>query len=246
MKMNMAKKTKKTAENKEIAVQPEKQGSEATESLLTIEPVEVSNVSQNESCAELQKASPQITADNETCPQIPQTGADNETCPQITQMDADSETCPQITQMDADNETRPQITQTEADIIETCPQITQMDADNETRPQIAQMDADNETCPQITQMDADNETRPQIPQMDADEADNEVETLEPESVEASVLQKNQCPRCKHVNSERCFVFPGVNRVVAPGVYEGIQYQIVETRRTKCEKCGQVFCIKKYL
>jgi hypothetical protein len=72
------------------------------------------------------------------------------------------------------------------------------------------------------------------------------ETLEPEPEDDAVLRIGQCPRCKHINSKRAFIFPGVNRVAAPGVYEGVKYQIVETRRTKCEKCGQVFFIKKYL
>jgi hypothetical protein len=71
-------------------------------------------------------------------------------------------------------------------------------------------------------------------------------SLEPEPVQESVLHKNQCPRCKHVNSGRGFVFPGVNRVSSQGVWNGTPYQIVETRRTKCEKCGQLFFIKRYI
>jgi hypothetical protein len=71
-------------------------------------------------------------------------------------------------------------------------------------------------------------------------------SLESEPVQEAVLHKNQCPRCKHVNSGRGFVFPGVNRVSSQGVWNGQPYQIVETRRTKCEQCGQVFFIKKYL
>jgi hypothetical protein len=71
-------------------------------------------------------------------------------------------------------------------------------------------------------------------------------TLEPEPEQDAVLRTGQCPRCKHINSERAFIFPGVNRVVTPGVYEGVKYQIIETRRTKCEKCGQIYFIKKYL
>ncbi|MDR2754653.1 MAG: hypothetical protein LBC20_03010 [Planctomycetaceae bacterium] len=118
-----------------------------------------------------------------------------------------------------------------------CPPITQMDAESETSPPITQMDAESETSPLITQMDAENET----------ETETEIlETLEPEPVEEAVLQSRQCPRCQHVNSERGFVFPGVNRVSASGVWNGTPYQIVETRRTKCEKCGQVYFIKKYL
>ncbi len=66
---------------------------------------------------------------------------------------------------------------------------------------------------------------------------------EPE-VEAS-LRANQCPRCKHVSGPRAFVFPSVNRQSVSGVWNGKAYQIIETRRVKCEKCGQVHFIKTY-
>jgi hypothetical protein len=83
-------------------------------------------------------------------------------------------------------------------------------------------------------------------QSSLDQTKPKQETLDPEPEDDAALQIGQCPRCKHVNSERGFIFPGLKRVVAPGVYNGVKYQIVETRRTKCEKCGQVFFIKKYL
>jgi hypothetical protein len=112
-----------------------------------------------------------------------------------------------------------------------------------------------ETEPILTQESIDLVNVPQI------ESGEELQKLETENVPEqepsekvldsependAVLKAGQCPRCKHINSNRAFIFPGVNRVTAPGVYEGVKYQIVETRRTKCEKCGQLFFIKKYL
>jgi hypothetical protein len=72
------------------------------------------------------------------------------------------------------------------------------------------------------------------------------ETLELEPEQEAELRKNQCPRCKHKNSKRGFIFPGVRTVVAPVFYEGVQYQVVKIRTTKCEKCGQKFCLREYL
>ncbi len=100
---------------------------------------------------------------------------------------------------------------------------------------------------------SDNETETEV--------EEEAKTAEPEQG-AGVLDKggdldaepeieaaqriNQCPRCKHVSGGRAFVFPGVNRQSVSGVWGGKPYQVIETRRIKCEKCGQVHFVKRYV
>jgi hypothetical protein len=86
------------------------------------------------------------------------------------------------------------------------------------------------------------------PEPDTDpELDTDPEpTAEPEPEVEAVLQTGQCPRCKNINKNKNAVFPGVRTVVAPVFYEGVQYQVVRIRTTKCEKCGQKFCLREYL
>jgi phage FluMu protein Com len=122
------------------------------------------------------------------------------------------------------------------------PVKTEANPNTASQPETTPSDA---TATLLTKDTVEPETAPQN-ETGGELQKQETETLEPEPENEAVLHKKQCPRCKHINSERGFIFPGLNRVVAPGVYEGVKYQIVETRRTKCEKCGQIFFIKKYL
>jgi hypothetical protein len=55
-----------------------------------------------------------------------------------------------------------------------------------------------------------------------------------------------CPTCKRKINSKTFVFPGVNRQSINGIHNGIPYQIVESKRVKCNFCGQIFFVKNYL
>ena len=87
------------------------------------------------------------------------------------------------------------------------------------------------------------------PETDAVETDVETEpALDPEPEIAAVLQRGQCPRCRHqcdVHSSNVKKLGPPQRVVIPVVFDGVTYQVVETYRIMCEKCGQIHCVKTY-
>ena len=85
------------------------------------------------------------------------------------------------------------------------------------------------------------------------EPENVVETdlekepaLDPEPEVEATLGRNQCPRCKHVSGEKAVKLGPPTRVAARGVWNGVEYAVVETRRIMCEKCKQIHFIKRYL
>jgi hypothetical protein len=70
--------------------------------------------------------------------------------------------------------------------------------------------------------------------------------LDPEPEMEATLRLRQCPRCRHVSSENAVMFGTPNRYAFRGLWNGIEYSVVETRRVMCEKCSQIHFIKKYL
>jgi hypothetical protein len=71
-------------------------------------------------------------------------------------------------------------------------------------------------------------------------------TLDPEPEVEATLRRNQCPRCKHVSSDKAIRFGNPVRNHIDGVFDGKPYQVIETQRIMCENCKQIHCVKKYI
>jgi ribosomal protein S27AE len=69
--------------------------------------------------------------------------------------------------------------------------------------------------------------------------------LDPAPEIEATRRLRQCPRCRHVSSEKAVVFGTPNRYAVRGLWNGVEYSVVETSRIMCEKCGQIHFIKKY-
>ena len=79
----------------------------------------------------------------------------------------------------------------------------------------------------------------------ADKKDSSREEVAEESAAVSTPAPNQCPRCKHVSSDRAVKLGPPNRSRCSIKIDGVQYHTVEAQRILCEKCKQLHFVKKY-
>ena len=128
------------------------------------------------------------------------------------------------------------------------PAKTEIESENPENSPVAEPESEttkDTTDPENAPQNATSEVDFSNPPEKTDEFDKEP-VLDPEPEVEATLVRNQCPRCKHVSSDKAIKLGGPNRQHYDGVFEGKPYQVIERQRILCENCKQIHFVKKYL